>query len=222
MEVNMAINRDEQIEKLIDDIASIKTVIMQNKPAIRQLLLPLPFRRFLLITGSIIIIYSVLIYFLISQFGTHAAIPKFYKNIFYFLLILTWLGLIFMKYSTWLRTLKKIDGKYTLRRAFKEFLTQRVIHVILPITFITIFLVIYLVHYEAYRFIVPAAAIGSGFIYNFLGSMTDIKQYLIAGYWLLISGTLIIAFSTIPIPIALAVSMGCGQILLAAISHREE
>jgi len=81
MEVNGMINRDEQIEKLIDDIASIKTVIMQNKPAMRQLLLPRPFQRFLLIAGLIIIFYSVVIYFLISQFGSHAAIPGFYKNI---------------------------------------------------------------------------------------------------------------------------------------------
>lgn len=218
----MAINRDEQIEKLVEDIASIKTVIMQNKPAMRQLLLPLPFRRFLLTTGLIIILYSVLIYFLILQFRSYAAIPEIYKNIFYGLLILTWLALIFMKYSTWLRTLKKIDSKYTLQRALKEFLTQKVIHVFLPITFIMIFLVIYLVRSDAYRFIVPAVSIGSGLVYNFLGSMTDIKQYLIAGYWLLISGTLITAFSTIPIPIALAVSIGCGQILLAAISHKEE
>ncbi|CAB1059262.1 hypothetical protein D1BOALGB6SA_4020 [Olavius sp. associated proteobacterium Delta 1] len=218
----MTINRDEQIEKLVEDIASIKTVIMQNKPAMRQLLLPLPFRRFLLIAGLIIIVYSVLIYFLIAKFGSYAAISGIYKNIFYGLLILTWLALVFMKYSTWLRTLKKIDGQYTLRRAFKEFLTQKVIHVFLPITLVMVFLVIYLVYYDAYRFIVPAASIGSGLIYNFLGSMTDIKQYLITGYWFLITGTLIITFSAIPIPIALAVSIGCGHILLAAISHREE
>ena len=218
----MAINRDEQIEKLIDDISSIKTVIMQNKPIIRQLLLPLPFRRFLLITGLIIIVYSILIYFLIVQFSNYAAIPEIYKNIFYGLLILTWLALIIMKYSTWLRTLKKIDSKYTLKRALKEFLTQKVIHVLLPLSFIVIFLIIYLVHFDAYRFIVPAASIGSGLIYNFLGSMTDIKQYLIAGYWFLITGILIITFSVIPIPIALAISIGCGHILLAAISHKEE
>jgi hypothetical protein len=195
---------------------------MQNKPAMRQLLLPLPFRRFLLIAGLIIIVYSMVIYFIILQFGSYAGIPGFYKNAFYALLILTWLALVFMKYSTWLRTLRRIDSKYTLRRAFKEFLTQKVVHIFLPITFIMVFLIFYLVQHETYHLIVPAVSLGSGLVYNFLGSISDIKQYLIAGYWLLISGILIIVFSSIPIPIALAGSIGFGQILLAAISHKEE
>ena len=214
--------KDEQIEKLLEDIASIKSVIKQNKSIMQQLLLPLPFRRFFLILGLIIITYSALAYFFILQFGNYASIPGSYKSMFYGLLIITYIAMVYMKYSTWWRTLKKIDREYTLGRALKEFFTQKVIHILIPITVLLIFLIFYLVYSEAYRFIVPAISITSGLAYNFLGSMVEIKPYLIGGYWLLVTGTLIIAFASIPIPIALAVSFGCGQILVAAISHKED
>ena len=74
--------KDEQIEKLLEDIASIKSVIKQNKSIVRQLFLPSPFRRFLLMLGLIIILYSALFYFFILQFGDYSSIPGFYKSVF--------------------------------------------------------------------------------------------------------------------------------------------
>lgn len=214
--------KDEQIEKLLEDIASIKSVIKQNKSIVRQLFLPSPFRRFLLMLGLIIILYSALFYFFILQFGDYSSIPGFYKSVFFGLLFITWLAFVLMKYITWLRSLRRIDSKYTLRRAFKELFTPKVIHILLPVNLVMIFLIVYLVYSEAYRFIVPVGSIALGLSYNFFGSLTEIKPYLVSGYWLLITGTLIIAFGSIPIPLGLAVSFGCGHVLFAAIPHKED
>jgi hypothetical protein len=38
-----------QIEKLLEDISSIKTVINKNKPLLQQVLMPAHFRRFTLL-----------------------------------------------------------------------------------------------------------------------------------------------------------------------------
>jgi len=172
--------KDEQIEKLLEDIASIKSVIKQNKSIVRQLFLPSPFRRFLLMFGLIIILYSALFYFFILQFGEYTNIPGFYKSVFLGLMVISWLAFVLIKYVTWLRTLRKIDGKYTLRRAIKVVFTPRVIHILLPVTAVMIFLTIYLVYSEAYRFIVPVVSIAIGLSYNFMGSITEIKPYTTA------------------------------------------
>jgi hypothetical protein len=214
--------KEEQIEKLLEDIASIQAVIKNNRSILRQIFLTSPFRLFFLILGLTVILYSALFYFFVLYFGDFDAIPGFYKSLYYGLLFVTWLAFVLMKYITWLRTLRKIDSKYTLKRALKEVLTPKSIHILLPVTFVMIFLIIYLIFNEAYRFIVPAISIAIGLSYNFFGSITDIKPYLVVGYWLLITGTLIIAIGTIPIPIALAASIGCGHVLFAAISHKED
>jgi len=48
----MDIIEDKQITKLMDDIAAIKQVISENKPLLRQLLLPIHFRIISFIAGE--------------------------------------------------------------------------------------------------------------------------------------------------------------------------
>ena len=54
-----------RLEKLLEDISSIKSVINRNKPLLQQILNPAHFRLFTLLAAISIIGFALIIYFLI-------------------------------------------------------------------------------------------------------------------------------------------------------------
>jgi hypothetical protein len=54
-----------------------------------------------------------------------------------------------------------------------------------------------------------------GLLYNCIGSIIDIRQYLIFGYWTLVTGVLAILYPVVPALIVLAVSIGGGMLLMS-------
>jgi hypothetical protein len=65
-----------QIEKLLEDISSIKSVINKNKPLLQQVLNPAYFRLFTLLAAISIIGFCLLIYFLMQHYGNFSSIPR--------------------------------------------------------------------------------------------------------------------------------------------------
>ena len=211
---------DQQIDKLLEDIASIKAVVNRNKAIIQQILLPSHFRLFSLVAGISVLIFSFLFYFLIEHHGSYSSIPTNIKTILFGVMILDWMLLVFLKYSRWGASLLKINRNYTLSRALEAFFSYRIIHTYLPITGVMLILCIYLANIDAY-YIIPTIAIGSGLLYNFIGSITEIRQWLVSGYWFLITGIASLFLDSIPAMIALAITMGCGSLLFAIVPSRE-
>jgi len=211
----MDIVDDHKIEKLLEDISAIKSVIKENKKLLRQILLPIHFRLMSLILGMSIIVFSLLFFFLIHHYGGYGSIPGRIKTIIYAAMAVDWIFLVILKYSNWLSSLTKIDQKYTLSRALNEFFSYRIIHVWSPLFFLILFLSIYLGTRNSAYYIVPTISIGAGLMYNLFGSITEIRQYLIAGYWFLVTGICPLVFNAIPATIALSVSLGCGMLLFA-------
>jgi hypothetical protein len=68
------------------------------------------------------------------------------------------------------------------------------------------------IRHSAY-YIIPTISITYGLFYNFLGSIIEVKQWLLTGYWLLITGLGVLVFNRIPVPIAVSITMGCGMLL---------
>lgn len=211
---------NRQIENLLEDIASIKSVINKNKPLIHQILMPRHFRLFSLIAGISVLVFCFLIYFLIAHYESYATIPKNIKGIIYGLMALDWMLLVFLKYSRWGKSLMKIDRTFTLGRAIDEFFSYRIMHVYFPLAAIMFILCFRIAKVDAY-YIIPIISIGTGLLYNFIGSITEIRQWLVGGYWFLIAGIAILLADPIPATLALAVTMGCGCLLFAAVPSRE-
>ena len=114
----------------------------------------------------------------------------------------------------------KIDRTFTLGRAIHEFFSCRIMHVYLPLAAIMTILCVRMAKADAY-YIIPIISIGTGLTYNFIGSITEIRQWLVSGYWFLIAGIAILLADPIPATLALAVTMGCGLLLFAAVPSRE-
>lgn len=206
-----------QIEKLLEDISSIKSVINKNKPLLQQVLNPAHFRLFTLLAAISIIGFCLLIYFLMQHYGNFSSIPRTTRYIIFAAMAADWVFMQIMKRRTFLRTGKRIDPTFTIGRLLKEFFTYRIAHVYVPMMILIIFLSIYFIYQDVPYYIVPVLSIGVGLLYNFIGSFTEIRQYLILGYWFLITGVGVIIFNNIPAALSLSITLGCGLLIFSAL-----
>ncbi len=208
-----------QIDKLLEDISSIKTVINKNKPLLQQVLNPMHFRIFTLLAAISIIGFAMLIFLLMQYYGNFSAIPATIRYVIFIAMAADFIFMQILKRRTFLKSGKRIDPTFTIRRLLKEFFTDRITHVYVPIMVLIIFISIYFISKDAPHYIVPTGAIGIGLLYNFIGSLTDIRPYLMVGYWFLISGAGILLLSSLPVAISIVITFGCGLLIFSAVGH---
>ena len=211
----MATSNDKQIDQLIEEISSIKSIINKNKSLLRQVLLPAHFRMLALFSGFSIILFSMIFYYFMNVYGGYSFIPGHIKMIIYGAIVVDWIVLAVMKYSNFMKPLLNIDDRYTIGRLLSEFFSFRIVHVYVPLIVLAICICLYLSHQNNAYYIIPTISITIGLFYNFLGSIIEVKQWLLTGYWLLVTGLIVLLLGSIPAPVAISISMGCGMLLFA-------
>ena len=133
----MRATTDNQIEKIIEDISSIKSIIRKNKKVIRLFLLPVHFKWLHLAIGVSVLGFSLVIHLLMAQYGSYRGIPSGYKNTIYMVMVLDWALLVFIRFYGWSVSLSKIDKRYTVFKAIEEIFSFRIVNVLLPIPALT-------------------------------------------------------------------------------------
>lgn len=206
---------NQQIEKLLNDISTIKNVLDRNRGPLQKLLLTSQFRVLGYLSGFGIIFFCLLFYFLIQYFHAYGDIPFLLKGIIFVALVLSVFFVGLIKWSALLSSAKQIDPKMTFGRVLREFFIFRVRHIYVPIVLLYAFFIIFFICVGKAYYIVPTSSISISLMFNFLGSITGIRQYLIGGYWFLITGILSVIFNTVPPSVAVAASIGCGLIIFA-------
>jgi hypothetical protein len=206
---------ENNIDKLLEDISSIKTVINRNRPLMQRLLHPARLRLFFLIMGLNLIAICLVLFFLIEHFGYFAAIPYSGRGVIYTALAVDLILIQVYKRRVFLSSARKIDPKLTIMGILKELFTFRIIHVYAPIVVLVTLFGFYFGHHGIPYYIVPAISIGVGLLYNCIGSMIDIRHYLLFGYWTLVTGVLAILYPVVPALMVLAVSIGGGMLLMS-------
>ncbi len=209
---------ENQIEKLLVDIASIKDAINENKTLIRQLLLPVHFRIISFIAGIVTIVLSALFYYLLEQYGRYGLIPSTIRMFSLGLVVVACLAMGLLKRVLWMKSLKQIDSSFTFGVLLKSIYSFQVLHVWVPIGIGILLLSSYFYFIELPRYIVTAVAFGLGLIYNSMGSVTRIWQYMVSGYWMMVAGALPLIFVDVSALIFLALSLGCSMLIFAFLS----
>lgn len=207
-----------QVEKALEDIASIKKIINRNKPIFQQLLDFTHYRLVIMLAGISVIVYSMLFYFLMGYYGSYEAIPG--KSIF-FIYITIFIDLFFiaiLEYRCYVNSLKIINQRLTLRSLVKDFCSNRYKHFLFTAIFLAILLVVFFSIKGIPYFIIPTFAILVG-LECLAGAMLYLKHVLVMGYWYLITGIVLLIFNTIPAPVALTISFGVGYIILSVLGY---
>ncbi|MFC1884768.1 hypothetical protein ACFL2O_08350 [Thermodesulfobacteriota bacterium] len=214
--------KNQQLEQILEEIASVKTIINQNKSVLHQILLPKHFRLLMFLVGVSVIVFSLVFYYLIQHFGSLSSIPAVAYQIIFFAEFLVLIFLIYIKYSKWGKSLAKSNGGITIDRALSSFFSFRIVNIHLPISILGVILVIYFLKNSLAYYIIPTISIVFGLQFNFLGCIAEIRHFLFSGYWYLATAIIIILFNSIPAPIALCLSLGCGSLLFALIPAAEK
>jgi len=211
----------EQLDRLLEDIETIKSVLRQNASVLRQVMLPRHFR-FMSALGSVIILLNCYLYHSFSsRYGEFADFPVLQRRIFVAAIIVSWLLLFTVKWGMWSRSVRKSGSGISIGRAFGEFFASQIIHIYLPLIALCGVFSIYFINSGLHYYIIPAIAIAVGVIYNAVGAVTRIRQYLIAGYWLIGTGAVTLARFWSG-PVAISITLGGGLLLFALLPVGKE
>jgi hypothetical protein len=209
---------DSQVDKLLRDISSIKATISQNRYVIRLILLPAHFRLLYLLFGLSVIGFSVAFHLLIRHHGSFEAIPTIIKSTVYTAIVMDWILLGLIKWLKLAESLSKIDKRFTIPLFLQEFFSFRIVHVYLPLLILMICISIIFVQRNANFYVIPTIALGIGLVHNFIGSVTQLRQWLISGYWFLTTGLFLLAVGPMYAPLAVSLSLGVGCLLFAVLA----
>lgn len=213
---------DSQVDKLLEDIASIKSVLTENKPLLKHLLLPVHFRLLTLLAGLAVIGISALYYFLLQRYGSYADIPQVLRMGSLVFVLILYLVLVVLKRILWIKSLKRMGSDITFGRLVKSLYSYQLLHVWLPIMVMAAFLIVYLCWMDVERYIVSVVGIALGIIYNSIGGIARIKQYMVTGYWFLVTALGPFLFPQVSAWILLAVSSGGAMLLFFMISGNSQ
>ena len=212
----------QQVEKLLGDIATIKSVISENQPILKQLLLPMHFRVISYLVGIGISVIGLAYFFLLNHYGPYDAIPQgiriFLLVVIGCLAITVWI----LKGLLWFKSVQSVNKELSFGQMIKNLYSGQVLHTWIPISFMMGLLIVYCISRDAHAFIVPILAFGVGVIYNMIGGMTRIWQYLFTGYWLIVTGTCSLLYTGISPLIWLVVSLGVSLLLFGVFSKSPE
>ena len=77
-----------------------------------------------------------------------------------------------------------------------------------------VFLITYCVLMDRYEFIIPALSIPIGFIYTQTGMLLHYHESTIAGYWMILTGSIVLVFNSMSFIFSLPLTIGTGMTLL--------
>ncbi len=206
---------NQQVERLLHDISSIKATINRNKPVLRQFLNLAVFRWFLLTVTFSVIGFSMLIFFLVQYYGSFSAIPINLRYIIYTAIAVDGIILQIWKGRAYLSSAKQVNRNLTIGWLLKEFYSNQISYIYVSVVVLMIFLSIFFIVQHISYFIIPTFSIGTALIGIGYGVILQIRYSLIVGYWCFITGISTIIFSSILAPFAIIMTFGCGMLILS-------
>jgi len=209
----------DQLKRALKDIQSIKSVISKCRPAIQALLLPGHFTIISYISGIGISLLSLAYYFLILGYGSYGAIPEIIRTALLITIGILAVTVWILKGVLWFRSAHTVAGDLSFGQMLRILYSGQILHTWIPITLLMGFFSLYLWQAGMARFIPGVAALGVGIVYNLIGGMVRIWQYLLTGYWLILTGAASMVVPQVPPLIWLALTLGAGLLIFARTSR---
>ena len=100
---------EQEAQKLLGDIATIKSAIDKSKPVLKQLLLPEHFRIISYMSGAGIIVMSMSYYFLLKTYMQYDAIPEIIRIIMIGIIAVLALTVWILKGVLWMKSVRTVN-----------------------------------------------------------------------------------------------------------------
>lgn len=204
---------EQQVKQLFEDITYVRQAIQKNTSIIQQMDFHSSLRLLSVTSGSAILLFSGLFYLLINHFGSYCAIPQMVRYGIYTAIAIITLLLGLMKQTLVLRSARKVQPNISLFKLAKEYYSLRVYHMYVPLFLCAAFLTGYCIYGNNSHYIIPIVSLALGFYYIQFGTLLRFNEALIAGYWMIISGSVVTLYNSLSPMFSLPLTLGIGLIL---------
>jgi hypothetical protein len=215
----MAKETSQKLDQLYDEIQSIKGVIRQKKSTLHQVLHPRHLRLPMLLIGICISLFSLVYYFLMLRYEDLSTIPQETRQVYIISMFLMVVVLISLFSVFWSRSMakNKIKGSGD---ALDSIFSFRIFNLLFPVRILALYFIITFIEKDMLYFIVPTLSIVVGLQANFLGCITETRNYVIGGYWYLVTALIALIYAdSIPTSLAVFFSLGCGSLLFGLLPN---
>ena len=199
---NIDNNELKQIKSQITDIHNAMNV---SSSTFKLLYDAKNFWVFFLVNGIFSVLIPLFYHILILIYDSHNLIPNYMKIVFYFCIFICWAILMLIRTKISLNIVKKLKMKLNLWSMFKQLLSTKMWIAVIPIIGIAVAL---LIHYSSSLTMIEYVAFSGvtlGLVLNIIGVMLNQKEYIIAGFWLMLVGLVVVFWWALPAHIAFAV-----------------
>ncbi len=220
MEAVMVKLENSKLDRLLDDISMMKDAINKNKSILSKVLHPIYFRIVSFYATIIFTVFPIILYYIKTYFGSYYAIPTIIWTIFLTLIAINILIMSFIKIKNFKKAFHNVHENFSIKKLIYEVVAAHAIHIYIPIILILAFLLTYFIIIKNVLFILPTLCFGFGLIFNIIGNITNLKQYLLMGYWFILSGIFIILLPAISFIVLIPIVFGGGFLLFALSSFK--
>jgi len=182
----------KELEDIVSDLMYIKNAISKNNNIFKFMNLNQILRRVYLIGAMVIIGLSGLFYYFINRYGGYSGIPSNNKILLYGLVFVAVILVAGLKLTAMLKAAKRININITIFKLFEEVYTDQMLLVVIPFAVVVISTLVFLARNELSDLVVPFLSIFIGLMCTSLVTVFYIKELIILGGWLIVTGALVI------------------------------
>lgn len=206
---------NQDLKEVVSDLMYIKNAISKNNNIFKFINLNQILRKVYLLGAILIVGFSSLFYYFIQRFGDYSLIPQNNKMLIYIVMLLATVFVGGLKVMAIMKAAKKINQNITLFRLLKEVYTTQVLLIMIPFLMALVFILVFLQRNELLHYLVPFLSIFVGLICNSLVSVFYLRELMVLGGWLVVTGglTLIGVITLHPLLITI-VTFGLGFFLI--------
>lgn len=204
-------NKDE----LLKDLRLIKEAARKNNNILKFIFVSEGIKNIALFLSLVIIAFSLLFLWLISNYGSIKDVPNMAKAAVYVMVGLTLGWLVWLKVNVFLKLAKKYKKEMNLAMLVKDIYTRTFVIITIQFSISIAVIWIFLSVSGIPHLIIPVLSIIISLLMVSLMTTLNLKDFLFTIEWLLISGSFSLFFAeTASAPVLLILTFGIGMLIL--------
>lgn len=211
------------LAQLLRDLEVIKEATKRNRVVLREVYSPRRLRFFMLYFATAVVLLSLLFQYCVGLFGSYAALPPVVKLLLFAVIAVLGLSIGVLKWVSIDRSAKSVDTKLSMGTILRDHLRPFLVHIYFPFFLLTLGGACFAAASGHAGAIVGIVAIFMALVMNYVGLSVGLADYLVFGYWLLITGVLSLLVPGVAVGIWVAICFGGGSyalVIAAALRER--
>ncbi len=177
-------------EEMLKDLQFIKEAVRKNSNILKYISVSEGIKNVALLTGLFIIVLSVVLLWIIGDYGSYQELPDTVKSLVYTILILFVVIIAWFKIKSFLKIARKYREDMTILMLLKEVYTKTLLMIMIPFLISIIVFCVYLPINNLSHLIVSILAILISLLMTSFIITLNLKDFMLFSEWLLLSGLL--------------------------------